>query len=190
LGWAKNLGVVRKELKYCDHLKIISYFLNFEGLVPDDLFPGKQIQSGPEVPSIMNVPMRAESVVVVMHRLGVGRLDEATLQPRYSLYLLSYFASDQTAFSAAIRGWDVHYGMAEYDDVDYDLAAWANQQRLLWLDTTAPQLTLASAGAMRFPYEGIQGDRSPYRTLTREGVQLPQPGLFERLLNMFSRRRG
>ena len=190
LGWATNMGVVRKEFNYCDHVKIISYFLNLQGLVPDDLFPGKQIQSGPELPSIMNVPMRAEGTAVVMHRLAVGRFDDSTPQRRYSLYFLSYFASQPEAFNAAIDGWDIHYGMAEYHDVDYDLSSWAVRKRLLWLDPNSPELPLASAESAQFPYGGIQGDRFPYRTLTREGVKLPQPGLFERLLNLFSRRRG
>lgn len=190
LGWSKNMGVVRKEFNYCDHPKIISYFLNLEGIVPDDLFPEKTIQSGPEVPSVMNVPMRAEGTAVVMHRLAVGRLDDAQLQPRYSLYFLSYFASDQEAFAAAIKSWDIHYGLAEYDDVDYDLSAWAERKRLLWLKPDSPELPLVSTESDPFPYGEIKGDRFPYRTLTREGVKLPQPGLFERFLDLFTRRRG
>jgi hypothetical protein len=183
LGWSHSMGVRAKEFDYCAHVKIISYFLNLNGLAPDDLMPGKSIAAGPEIPSVMRVPMRSEKTKIVMHRLPLGRFDDADWQPRYSLYFLSYFTDDAQAFAAATADWGLHYGMAEYDDVDYDLAAWANRKRLLWLkpdDSTRP---LANIEQAPFPYAPINGDRRPFRTLTRDGVVVPKPGLVSRLLN-------
>lgn len=185
LGWSGSLGLRRREFDYCDHLRIIAFFLNLGGRKPDDLFLDKRILSGSEVPSLMRVPLRVPDMRVVMHRLPVGRFDDSGSP--YALYFLSYFSADDAAFDAMMRAWDTHYGLVDYDDIDYDLAAGAAQGRLLWLDPGDPELPLVGSDRADFPYGHIEGDRSPHRVLTRSGIEHPgekrrQSGLLSRML--------
>ncbi len=177
LGWSGSLGLRRREFDYCEHLKIIAFFLNLNGHAPDELSPDKRIASGPEVPSLMLGPLCAPDIKVVMRSLPVGLLDHAS--PPYTLYFLSYFSADEAAFSAALRAWDVTYPV-DYDNVDYDLAARAAQGQLLWLNPDDPELPLVGTDTAEFPYGHIDGDRGAYRTLSRPEPK--QRGFWARLL--------
>jgi len=187
-GWSASLGPSLAEHKASSHLRIVAYFLNLHGLTPDDLFPDKVIKTGPEVPSIMRVPMAAEDSVAVMHELPIGRYDDAQLQPRYSVYFISYFTKSAKSYNQAIKDWGVHYGTIEYDNIDYDLASWAKKGRLLWLKADDPELPLMNCETADFPYGNIQGSRAVERTLTRTRIEIPEPTLIDRVLNLFSRK--
>ena len=180
LGWSHSMGTRSEEYNYCQHIKIISFFLNLNGIQPDDLLPDKVLRSGPEVPSIMTVPMQAEGMQIVMHKLPIGRFDDTEPQPHYAVYFLSYFASDEDAFNNVIRKWDCHYGMVDYDEVDYDLRHWTEEGKLLWLDASKPDLPLLDASSAEFPYPGISGSKWPERQITRD-PEKPKRSLFGRL---------
>ncbi len=186
-GWSADLGLPPKTPGKCRHLRIISYFLNLRGQVPVELFSDKQIKAGPEVPSIMRVPMAASDAIAVIHELPVGRYGEHPRQPRYSVYFVSYFTERSESFAEATKDWGVHYGSVEYDDVDYDLVSWAEGKRLLWLDNNHPELPLVSIADADFPYADIEGDHSPERIITCTGVSVPQPDIISRIMRFFQR---
>ena len=94
---------------------------------------------------------------------------------------VTYLTEQRDSFVEAIRGWGMDYGLVEYQDVDYDLASWAERGRLLWLDPTASDLPLRRWGEADFPYGKIEGDRTPHRTITRSGAEGPKPRGLARL---------
>lgn len=179
--WSRLYQPPPTRMQRCTHVRIVTWFLNLRGLTPDDLFPDRDLQVGPEIPSVMLVPMAAEEAVAVMHEVPVGRFDDDELQHRYSVYFMTYLTEQRESFVEAIRGWGLEYGMVEYEDVDRDLAGWAERGRLRWLDPSDPELPLVSSEDSAFPYAEIEGDPAPYRTITREGVEGPEPRGLARL---------
>lgn len=182
-GWLRGRRSVAPLALSCTHLRIVAWYLNLEGHLPDDLFPDKVIRTGPEVPSLMNVPMRADGAVAVIHPLPVGRWDDAEPAHHYTTWFVSYFTETRAAFDEATHDWGVHYGHVEYGDVDYDLEPYAARGTLRWLDGEG---RLAPADAP-YPYAGIDGDRSPERTLARDGVRHPSDGVIGRVRGFFRR---
>lgn len=182
-GWFPGRNTVEPLAPHCTHLRIVAWYLNIEGRIPDDLFPGRVVRTGPEVPSIMRVPMRADGAIAVIHPLPVGRWDDPAPAHHYTTWFVSYFTPTREAFAAATKDWGVHYGRVEYGDVDYDLSAWASTGRLRWLESGDG---LAPGGAA-FPYGAIDGDRAPERILRAIGVEHPSDGLIGRVLRWFDR---
>ena len=181
-GWAASIDAPASHVLRCPHVRIVAYFLSLRGSIPDDLFLDKRIVAGPEVPSLMLVPMTANDSRAVIYELPVGRFDDEEPQPHYSAFFISYFTESRESFIEAIRGWGLHHGTVEYRKVDYDLQAWAERGRVLWLDPGSPELPLRKWGEGEFPYGDIQGDRNPYRNITRKGVAGPEPRGLARLL--------
>lgn len=184
-GWLPGRSTLAPLAPACTHLRIAAWFLNLEGRTPDDLFPDKVVRTGPEVPSIMRVPMRAEDAIAVIQPLPVGRWDDNAPAHRYTTWFVSYFTATRESFDAATRDWGVHWGRVEYGDVDYDLDRWARDGRLRW--GAGDAAALAPAGAP-FPYAGIEGDRSPERILRASGVEHPSDGLIGRVSRWFRSR--
>jgi len=180
-GWSALLGLPPREPGACNHLRITVYFLNLRGQIPSELFADKKIKTGPEVPSVMRVPMAPDDARVVIHELPIGRFGEDPLQQRYSVYFLTYFTESPASFEKATKDWGVHYGRIEYNNIDYDLQGWAQRKRLLWLKPDDPELPLADISTDKFPYADIQGDRTIDRVITREGVVPPRQGILQRL---------
>lgn len=176
-GWLRGRSSVQPIAPGCPHLRIVAWFLHLEGRTPDDLFPDKTVRTGPEVPSIMRVPMRAADAIAVMTALPVGRWDEPAPSHAYTLYLISYFTESSRAWEEATKDWGIHWGRIEYGDVDYDLGDWAAKGRL----------RAAGVEASGFPWTGIEGDRSPERILTRAGVAHPKLDIISRLLKRLGR---
>jgi hypothetical protein len=194
-GWLRGRNTVRPLGPGCAHLRIVAWFLHLERRVPDDLFPGKVVRTGPEVPSIMRVPMRAPDAIAVLHALPVSRWEDDVLTHRYTLRFMSYFTQSVETFEEATRDWGVHYGRIEYDEVDYDLGAWAEKGRLHWITPAGELASAATATDFEpsdddavWPHGGlIDGDHSTERILTRTGVTHPKPDLISRLMNRLGR---
>jgi hypothetical protein len=182
MGWAQ-ISYKWKKLRYCDHVRIISWFLNLNGLRPDDLFDHKQIyRPGPEVPSLAVIPATAPGVRVVMQHLPIGRFGDAAPTPRYSLYYLSYFASNSRAFEGAIGDYFPTYSLERMDtERDFDLARHARTGRLLWIDPDSPDQQLVGVKDAPFPYGSIRGERAWDFMITRAGIgDSHPPGLLAR----------
>jgi hypothetical protein len=182
MGWA-TVDNKAKKFKYCRHVRIVSWFLNLNGLVPDDLFADKQIHHpGPEVPSLMAIPATVAGVRVVMQRLPIGRFDDEVLTPRYSLYFLTYFAADRRAFDRATGDFFPTYSLERSDtDRDFDLVRHAEEGRLQWIDPESPDQRIVGIAEAPFPYGNIQGERCFHYVIKRSGIQKHRPGLLERI---------
>lgn len=177
-GWAPGRNTVQPLAPDCPHLCIVAWYLHLEGRTPDDLLPEKVVRTGPEVPSLMRVPLRVAGAAAVIRPLPVGRWDDERPAHRYTTWFVSYFAASRGAFIDGTRDWGVHYGRVEFDDVDYDLAAHARDGRLRWLDSDTGALAPPEAP---YPYADIEGDRSAERVLRRSGVVHPSDGVIGRL---------
>jgi hypothetical protein len=180
-GWAASVEAPVEYVQRCPHVRIVAYYLNLHGKTPDDLFPDKRILAGPAVPSLMEIPMAPEDACAVIHALPVGRFDEEKPQHHYTAYFVSYFTERRQSFITAIEGWGLDHSMVEYQDVDYDLMSWAERGRLLWLDSTDRAFPLRRWGEAHVPDSDIEGDRTPHRTITREGARGPKPRGLARL---------
>jgi hypothetical protein len=181
-GWVSGRDSATPLAPACPHLRIVAYFLHLHGLVPHELFPDKSIEAGPEVPSLMRQPLTLPGARAVMHELPVGGYGEATPHPRYSVYFVSYFSEDREAWLRLLERWDVHYGFVEYGNVSYELEAAAHAGTLLWLDPADAALPLVGWDDVAFPYAALEGSRAIERTITRAGVRIRRPRLFERML--------
>jgi hypothetical protein len=180
-GWSGSLQSVGKKFGYCEHVQIVSWFLNLNGLLPDDLFEDQEIyRPGPEIPSLMVVPATVPGVRLVMQHLRIGRFDDDVLTPRYSLYFLTYFAQDADAFGRATLDVLPDCSLERSDTVrDCDLARYANEERLLWIDSESPDQRLVSVKDAPFPYGSIEGERGFDFVITRRGIEpTPRRGLF------------
>jgi hypothetical protein len=179
-GWSPSL-CPQTHLFRCPHVRIVTFYLNLRGRIPDDLFSDKRIQAGPGVPNLMLVPMAPEDARAVICELPIGRFDDEEPRHHYSAHFVTYFTESEESFVEVVRGWGLHHGMVEYSSVDYDLQAWAERGRLLWLDPADQELPLRKWGEAEFPFAGIEGDRNPYRVITRDGVAEPEPRGLARL---------
>lgn len=179
-GWAPSL-CPEEHLFRCPHVRIVAYYLDLRGRIPDDLFTDKKILAGPGLPNIMLVPMTLDDAVAVIYELPIGRFDDDEPRHHYSAHFVTYFTESEESFNEVERGWGLHHGRVEFTRVDYDLRAWAERGRLLWLDAGAPELPLGRWGDVPFPYSDTDGDRTRYRTITSEGSGAPKPRGLARL---------
>lgn len=104
----------------------------------------------------------------VMHSLPICDLEHNQFVPRYSLYLITYYAEDPQTVKAyrwqgARRQEDEYYILLEFPAYmrrypeTADLQQWVVRGKLQWLDPFAPALPLTAGPTEAFPYTGITG---------------------------------
>lgn len=134
----------------------------------------------PEVPFITPglLPDDMETYAVI-HALPIGRIEGDGFIPRYTLYVLTYYAAEPDALRErrwqewtrgrkttithnwyAARLTDYWEIAKEKPDV-WDLTAWVGRGKLLWIDASDPTLPLRPDVA-GFPYGNVPGLRHGY----------------------------
>jgi hypothetical protein len=187
-GWFANTGgksvLVSEHQKIgCRHFVGTQAFINLHGLVPAEV--GWYFSNtNSEVPFVMPIflPDDVESYAV-MHAVSVCRVEQSQYVPRYTVFVLTYYASNPSELIKRRRkemsddaGDDPEF----WDELMYtwrhikgtsdawDLPAWVVREKLLWLDLTQSDLPLKAGPAEDFPYGQIEGIRRSYTY--RDGV--------------------
>ncbi|MEZ4526184.1 MAG: hypothetical protein R2941_09725 [Desulfobacterales bacterium] len=147
--------------KVCDHAVIMTYAVNLQGLVPDDIVKqGIRLQSEEldSAPLVIVWPLVARQTSVVMHAVPIGRLDDPEPVHRYTAYFMTYFASDKSNLRTdkMYVHTDVGYAATEGVKTDRDLAKWIRAGRLFWLDPDDPEHPLVHGAPENFPYGNIR----------------------------------
>ncbi|MBC7252203.1 MAG: hypothetical protein H5T62_18240 [Anaerolineae bacterium] len=157
----------------CEHVQIVAYCVNLNGLEPDDIFittHNRWVNLGPEVPYVMRSPLSLDETYVVIHALPVGRYDDAEPQPRYTVYFTTYFTIHKQEFDNVIRSLRIHHARITPMDADYNLVKWVKAGKLFWLDSDDPELPLRNRPVEVFPYANVQGDPDPWRRIVNGRV--------------------
>jgi hypothetical protein len=168
----------------CNHFFAVQTFLNLNGYFPEER--SKYFHSDYDVPFISPLFIPEEvPAYAVMHSLPICRIENDTFVPRYSMYMLTYFAPEPYVRwrlppnKAGGRRLGILYerrvaaGRFEHQDILYfpsearqhsdwwDLPYWIKKKKLFWLDPASPDLPLINEPVEKFPYANIQGYRRP-----------------------------
>lgn len=153
----------------------IHTFINLQGFLPDDQV---YFSNAFDVPFILPyfLPDDIPSYVV-LHSLPLCYLAGQTFEPRYSLSIITYYATEPALLrerrQAAERAWggdDPEYRCVMLEPSSplhpqsevWDLRLWVRRKRLLWLDPASPNLPLRDGPAEDFPYADVQGYRQAF----------------------------
>jgi hypothetical protein len=161
----------------CSHFVAVTSFVNLNGVLPEE-FSLWSCQMG-DVPVITPAFLPDDlPAAAVIHSLPVCRIEDDAFVPRYSLYMITYFAGDpaeawkrRRAEMDAIAATQAEDGNDEWHPVAYvyssrtrrsipeigDLPLWVQRKKLYWLDLRSPDLPLCQAPAEDFPYAQIRG---------------------------------
>jgi hypothetical protein len=107
-------------------------------------------------------PSPIPSRMAVFHALPICRIEYEQFVPRYSAYIITYYARSQAAelhryvFGGLLSGW----GEYRPDREKLELFQWVERGQLLWLDPGAAELPLRRA-PHGFPYQ-FDGDTDPF----------------------------
>lgn len=161
----------------CAHFVGVTVFVNLNGLLPSECNVWSCYMG--DVPTITpsllpdDIPAAA-----VMHSLPVCRIENGVFVPRYSLYMITYFASDPTtiwqrrktemdriAASRAANGVDFAQHISwvntacacRENPLQCNLSEWVRKDKLYWLDLHSRELPLHHGKAEEFPYANISG---------------------------------
>ena len=169
--WKSSFEKVSQRTK-CLHFVAVQFFINLNGETPEEEY----FSNESEVPYVMPVflPEDIESYAV-MHCLPICRVEQGQFVPRYSLYLLTYYAA------AAHTLWERRHLESTGGDAfhlptlhtwrtielhnlsdAWELSLWVKRGALMWLDLTQDGLPLTSEPANAFPYANIQGIRKSH----------------------------
>lgn len=199
LGWNSYLDLqhelyIEPETNYplsqpCPHFLGLHAFLSLHDNQPTEV-PDLENLTG-EVPYITPwyFPDGFESYVV-LHSLPICRIESNKFEPRYTVFILSYFSQDLKElrghllaeerakhltddpeyYPATVErpGSGIHViagvDTNRYDESLYDLAVWAERGQLGWLDVTEVNLPLRLGVGMYLPemYSQIKGRRWQY----------------------------
>lgn len=186
-GWVphpeKYKGVYDEEHQQidCAHFVGVQTFVNLRNQVPREL---AYYSSHLDVPFVTPtlLPLDASSIAV-MHGLPICRLEHEQFVPRYVAYTISYFTLQPLELRARRRAENQvtiardhsFYPTLLYTNAEaavqpetFDLQHWVRQDKLYWLDLTAPDLPLKANPVETFPYTGIQGYARHYAY--RDGI--------------------
>lgn len=163
-------------VRRCEHFLIAHHFINLNGLEPVisslELRGRKQLRA--EKPHVMPMLLTGEGECrAVMHSLPICRIEGNEFVPRYSVYMISYYAPPQfhkrlldrlRRHNADRHGMGLITWPFENDNAEtwYDLQSWVDKERLSWLEPDNPELPLITGPAEKFPYGDIVGRTKPY----------------------------
>ena len=155
----------------CSHLVGTHGYMNYHGIWPEEV---EELREYAEVPYVARQIINGvDEAYLVLHALPVCRIEQGEFVPRYTLFLTTYFARDiRPIFD---KHYAQEYGPNQGDpeffpynlvwyNVNFDLAEYAEQGILGWLDYTNPTLPLVIGQGMKLPdiYQDIEGKRGMY----------------------------
>ncbi|HNB51663.1 MAG TPA: hypothetical protein PK530_06955 [Anaerolineales bacterium] len=148
----------------CPHFLGLANFTNLHGQIPDEVDGFLSITG--EIPYITPqlLPSHLESYVV-LHALPICRIENNQFVPRYTVFVISYFARNPAQVLQRIHDWQNSEGYERYVILDppgsqsTDLRPWALAGKLGWLDYSQPDLPLVIGRGLTLPpiYQNIQG---------------------------------
>lgn len=194
-----SIRYATEEPIHSDHFVAVQAFLNLNGYKPrkNELAFGRDDTAAlhselPEVPFITPslLPDDIDSYAVI-HALPIGKIKGEGFIPRYTLYVLTYYAADPDKLLK--RRWDQwtqgrkmaipmnfyavprtdYWELAQQKPEMWDLAAWVRRGKLRWLDVADPDLPLRT-DIEGFPYGNIQGLRHGYRYEPQQAIEVVQ----------------
>jgi hypothetical protein len=177
----------------CEHFVAVHEFLNLNQMRPfkKELHHSALHSTEPEVPFISPslLPDDVDSKAVI-HSLPICRIKGDSFVPKYTLYLLTYYAQDAEAvrhrrvmewtdgqslryvtWSAPGLRLGMYWEQAQDRPEMWDLESWWRRGKLRWVNPTS--MTLNDADAADFPYRALQGLRHGYIYQAREFTTLP-----------------
>ena len=183
------IGLPKYQTITCPHFVAVTTFVNLNSLLPTEhnLWSCNTGDIPAITPSLL--PDDIESAAVI-HSLPVCRIEENAFIPRYSLYMVTYFASDPAAawkqrenemdkIADSLAGGDEDFALhiswintscaCRNNPALCNLTQWVERKKLYWLDLHSRDLPLRQGPIEEFPYANIQGYGQPY-TYLRHGT--------------------
>jgi hypothetical protein len=152
---------------HCRHFVRVQHFIDLNRVEPREM---KYSQFASEVPHVM-LPLLPDDVAswVVMHGLPICRIEAESFVPRYTVYMLTYYAAEPDVevlmdrLRKSAPDWEFFYPPPRQGgELWWDLWHWVQRGRLFWLTPDDPALPLQRGPEEAFPYGSIQGRREPY----------------------------
>jgi hypothetical protein len=139
----------------CEHVKVMALAVNLNGWQPEDVL--QEVWIGPEKPFVMLPLIKIDQTFAVIHALQVGNYNNLAAHLPYTVYFITYFTGNVTAFNEVIGRFDQDRSRVQIGTADYDLTKWVEAGKLFWLDPNDPALPLRNRPAEEFPYGGVEG---------------------------------
>jgi cytohesin len=142
----------------CDHVQAVTYNVNLNNVFPDDVSPLGYVIIGSEPPQVLRPFMEQSGSYAVIHAMPVGRLDDETWQPWYTVYFSTYFHEKPYTLQQALGGdpADLVHFFWPHHKLDFNLQPWLEKGQLYWLDPATPDFSLAQP-PKPFPYPDVPG---------------------------------
>lgn len=156
----------------CRHFVGVQRFVNLNKHLPVEINYGNNMNGDIPVMTPELVEHDSEASAVI-HSLPICRIENNQFVPKYSVYLLSYFAPSPSVARHALLsrypatpgdGYPMFCvsGNHSQEPRIIDLLYWVERKKLLWLDLHDQTLPLRSAPLSDFPYAGISGFGTPW----------------------------
>jgi hypothetical protein len=159
----------------CEHFVGVTTYANVNGLLPTEYSLWSNWMGDVPVITPTFLPDDVQSYAV-LHCLPACRIEGNTFSPRYSIYMLTYYAEEpgivwerrKAEMDVVVRhhpdiDWFGHIPVIYPSDVLHtqpylgQLQQWVAKGKLLWLDLHSRQLPLRNGPVEEFPYHNIRG---------------------------------
>jgi hypothetical protein len=162
----------RQRAKDCHHFVAVHTFVNVNDKRPHpnpDLSISSFFNDNGDLPFVIpDLLPNAFPAIAVMHALPICAIEGDAFVPRYSLYMITYYAEDPKAVKEyRWRNVNPDPGdfalLLEFPDFmrrhpeSANLQQWVERGKLQWLDPATPDLTLRTGPVAAFPYAGLTG---------------------------------
>lgn len=158
----------------CAHFVGVQRFINLNSNLPVE-FNYADNGNG-DVPVITpELVQHSPEASAVIHSLPICRIENNRFVPKYSAYLITYYAESPSAARKAVlkryppESGEYHgsplfcvSGHQIQEPIIANLPYWVEQKKLYWLDLNATDLPLKSSSTSEFPYAGITGFGTPW----------------------------
>jgi len=170
LGHHSIYSPLRMKGAPCEHYAGVQSFINYHGHFPYEI---SRIRGYSEVPYVGKQIIDHDGAHAVMHALPVCRIEDNQFIPRYTLFLVTYFALDIGAVYAAHYAQEYEFGGKDPEffphnlvatNREYNLIHLAKMGKLGWLDFNSKDLRLIIGEGSTLPeiYQDIPGRKSNY----------------------------
>lgn len=194
--WGHSLGSGKKifcndhQEIGCKHFVLTHYFLNLNDNYPlEKEYWGNNSEVPYVIPRLLNdnpeilLPGYHTEVLdpcAVMHALPICRLENRQFVPRYSLYMITYFALNSAhmrAYYSKLRAYQEWFPQPLPSDADkelwWDLEYWVKKQKLYWLDPDDHSLSLSQHPHI-FPYRQVEGIKHEVLYTKEKRIKMPK----------------
>jgi hypothetical protein len=153
-------------IQHCQHFSFVHTFYHFHGFKPTDALRGEFFR--PEVPFVVGFLLRRRWCKAVIHALPVCRIENNEFVPRFTMFLVVYFAKKPAEAYKTLVSWaSTGPGAEGYasdfrlpskgDELWEDLRHWIAAGSLFWMDANDPELPIRTRNVDAFPYGNITG---------------------------------